>query len=1245
MVNIIKQLWLICTLIALASLALLLSDLEQRPHYSQSELKTYPAIAIMQITSTNLLDSHVKGVVDRLQEAGFLAPDKKNLHIFNPQSDISTANAIASELANGPYEIIITSSTIALQVFANANRTSQKKHVFGAVTNPYTTGVGITGPEPTQHPPYLAGVGTFQPVKAAVRLAHEMNPELQRLGVVWNSSEQSSEACLIEARAITAELNINLIEAIATNTSEVYEATQSLIAKKVDAIWIGGDVVATASIDLIIKLATQAGIPVFTNDPTDADKGAIFGLGADYATVGKHTANIAIAILNGASPGSFRIDNDVPELLKINNNAIKKFHSKWKVTAGAKATLTKQNDLFLQNNRPIAPPGKSWHIGLSYIVPAPIFDYAIQGFKDGLADLGFIEGKNIEITIQHANGDLSFLPQATTNLVQLKPDLLVAMSTPSLGSAIAHSNGMNIVFGIVSAPLEAGAGKSFDNHLPNVTGIVQMIPTEELFDWTQKLFPKLKRIGVLYNPSEANSVKEVADIRAILNRRGIELETVAVNTTSEVPENILGLLARKVDLVFAIADNTIANGMPAIIRAAQQQNIPVIGEDIALMGSGALFSCAPGPYSDGRDIAELAARVLLGQSPAEIPITPGKKNELTVDLTALQRAGIKPPIDLLQRADRFFNVRSSDESPAKIVLVNLVDNPLLTKSIDGVKAGIIEMGLREGRDFQLKQYSAQGDITLLPQMFDRAVLEKPDVIVTVTTPALIAGVRKNLPVPLVFTVSSNPLDLKLFKQGRPPNITGIHDDPPLDQVLAMAKKANPQLTSVGILYDAAESNSLISVERLRTAGKTQKIQILEATVNTVSDMKSATQSLIQRGASAIILSADNLVSTGFPAILQAARHSNIPIFTTDIDLVEMGADGGVGDNYFEWGRHSGHQVAKVIAGIPPSELPIQPNPTQIRIEPKTSLINTNKAHKPWKVRMVLYSETEFAERSREGMLDAFKNSGLKEGRDFELRSFNAQGDISTLSSIMTNIRSEQVDLLMLVSTPTLQAALRNAGDNTRIVFSGVGDAVKAGAGKTESEHRPNVSGITTRSPFNGMARIIKETLPGVRRVGTLFTPGEINSVLYKDWFKAALEKQGIELLAIPVTSSTDIAQSAIELTQNDIQVVAQIVDNLTRPGFALIARKAEEKNLPVYVFDTNQMQNGGVIALARDYYDAGLEAGGVAVSVLQGKNLQEIPFKNTSTEKFVINKTLAQRYQLTISAENLQKATFYPSTP
>ncbi len=284
--------------------------------------------------------------------------------------------------------------------------------------------------------------------------------------------------------------------------------------------------------------------------------------------------------------------------------------------------------------------------------------------------------------------------------------------------------------------------------------------------------------------------------------------------------------------------------------------------------------------------------------------------------------------DLKQRQTR-------ENKTAVVAIITLIENRLLDDAIAGVEAGLIESGLTLGKDYTVKKYSAQGEIGQLPQIVDAVILEKPDVIVTVTTPALLAAAAKVNDIPLVFTVASDPYKLQIFKEGKKPaNICGVHDNPPVGRLLKMAARCNQNLTKAGIVYDAAQINSLISVERLRAAGKEQHIHILEATASSVSDLGTAAQSLIQRGAEAFILSADNLILTGFPVILKVTKGAGIPVYVTEPDFVSQGASGAIGDNYYEWGKQSGQMAAKVLTGVPPSDLSVTETKNQYVIEPK-----------------------------------------------------------------------------------------------------------------------------------------------------------------------------------------------------------------------------------------------------------------------------------------------------------------------
>ena len=934
--NVLKNIWLGLVLITAASLLLLLSDLGRRQgHAGRSEPQALPRLAVMQWASTGLLDNTVAGITEGLGQQGYEDGRTATIRFFNASGDPTTGNMMARELVGGSYDMILTASTLAMQAVANANRDGRIVHLFGGVTDPYGAGVGITGPEPHQHPPHLLGVGTFQPVESAIRIAHRMNPKLRQLGVVWNSSEDNSEACVKIAREICKELGITLIEAIANNTSEVPEAVRSLLVRGAEAIWVGGDVVAIASINAIVSASRAAGIPVFSNDPTDIKHGVLFGLGASYQQVGMAVGELGGKILRGADPATFGVRNMVPEVLVLNESLAAELPD-WTITDSMREQAAATQAPIHQPPR--SPEvGRHYVAGILYVGPHPVFETATKGIRQALQHAGFIEGENLTLHVTHTNDDMSMLPQVIQRLVDRNPDILIPLSTPCLAAVLAAVKDIPTVFGIVSSPLEAGAGESFEDHLPHVTGAVWTAPAPRAFEWISMLFPQARKLGLIYNPAHANSRQERDRIADLCKQHGLTLVERNLSTPAEITTVMQSLLQASPDVVFGMGDNTLVSSFAALVNSSRQAGIPLVADDNSLMGTGALFSIGASPLLEGRHTGQLAARVLLGEDPAKIPFMPSAEVETAVDMGAAGHLGMKWPVDFLKEADIFHNVHRLNDRPMQIAMINLVQSHLLDRSESGVLRGLRESGLIEGVDFTIRNYNAQGEIVQLTAMLDAARQRNPDLIITITTPAMIAAAHQINDIPIVFTVSSDPVALGIFDaENRPANITGVHDDPPLDQLLEMAMSYDPDLTAVGIVFDPAQPNAVLSVKKLRSASKDRNMKLYEANVTTMTDLVPAVQSLIQRGAGALLLSADNLVSAGFATIHRTAQRAGIPVFVTSTDLVDQGATGAVGDNYEAWGAQAGRMAAKVLAGVPPTALPLEITREQEVLAPKSN---------------------------------------------------------------------------------------------------------------------------------------------------------------------------------------------------------------------------------------------------------------------------------------------------------------------
>jgi ABC-type uncharacterized transport system substrate-binding protein len=263
---------------------------------------------------------------------------------------------------------------------------------------------------------------------------------------------------------------------------------------------------------------------------------------------------------------------------------------------------------------------------------------------------------------------------------------------------------------------------------------------------------------------------------------------------------------------------------------------------------------------------------------------------------------------------------------------------------------------------------------------------------------------------------------------------------------------------------------------------------------------------------------------------------------------------------------------------------------------------------------------------------ALTDGKLTEGKDFTLKVFNAQGDISTLNSIAGSVGNENWDLVFVTSTPTIQLLAKKL-PHVKMVFTNVGDPLAAGLGKSFEDHLPNISGISTMSDFDGMIRLIQTIHPATRTVGTVFTPAEVNSVAYRDRLEKSAKKVGIELISVPANTATEVLDAANSLVSRRINAFCQISDNLTGSCSAAILKVSLSSKVPYYGFVTQQLAQGALAVCARDYFQAGVEAGVMGLEVLSGKNPGKIPYKYVEKTEYVINEEVARILNIPIAKE------------
>ena len=340
MVEILRRLGLGLLLICLSAAVLLYTDRGTRLSARQARPKDRPLrIALVQHTTLAALDDGARGAVERLAERGFRDGERIRISHFNAEGDLGTANTIAKAVTGGDYDLIISISTPSLQTIANANRSGAKTHhVFGVVTDPAGAGVGVNPENPAEHPPYMTGYGSMQPVDQTFMIARRMYPGLKRVGLVWNAAEANSLAQTRFARKVTADMGIELIEANAENTTAVIEAASSLFSRGIDALWISGDITVSSASDSLIVSARRSGIPVFTSIPPRILQGALFDLGSDFLEVGHTIGDLAAKVLGGANPADIPVKNLVPIRFLYNELVLPGLKATWQIPDDLRAT-------------------------------------------------------------------------------------------------------------------------------------------------------------------------------------------------------------------------------------------------------------------------------------------------------------------------------------------------------------------------------------------------------------------------------------------------------------------------------------------------------------------------------------------------------------------------------------------------------------------------------------------------------------------------------------------------------------------------------------------------------------------------------------------------------------------------------------------------------------------------------------------------------------------------------------------
>lgn len=282
------------------------------------------------------------------------------------------------------------------------------------------------------------------------------------------------------------------------------------------------------------------------------------------------------------------------------------------------------------------------------------------------------------------------------------------------------------------------------------------------------------------------------------------------------------------------------------------------------------------------------------------------------------------------------------------------------------------------------------------------------------------------------------------------------------------------------------------------------------------------------------------------------------------------------------------------------------------------------ADKPYVIGIFQSVDSPTANEVRRGILQAFTEAGLRDGDEIIVRIRIANNDILEVQRIARELVAENVDMIMPLSTQSLQAAIL-AARRTPIVFSSVAVPFLVGAGRSADNHLGHVTGVASTGPVGRTMALIREVLPGARRVGSLWTPSEINSEFYLDLARDSAAELGLEIVAVPVASSHEIPRSLQVLLNEKVDVLFPMSDNTINTSFDIVGRAAEENSLPLFASFLRSVEFGACAALGYDFFDMGLKAGRIAVRVMNGESPGRIPIQAMDEVRLYVNPAAAEK--------------------
>jgi putative ABC transport system substrate-binding protein len=301
-----------------------------------------------------------------------------------------------------------------------------------------------------------------------------------------------------------------------------------------------------------------------------------------------------------------------------------------------------------------AQPRKPARVGYLAAVSAVADAPRLEAFRQGLRDLGYVEGQNLVIEYRHEGSGFERLPDLAADLVRQKPDVLVAVTTNAALAMRKVTSTIPIVFMGVTDPVVAGLVESLSRPGGNTTGITNIaaVLTGKRLELLKATLPGLSRVAVLWDPQAPGSVPQWQESQLRAREPGLQLHSMEVSSVDAYEAAFREAVEARNTAVWVTLNPLANSNQKRIGDLAVAYRLPSICARSDYAENGCMMAYGPGYGTEGRDGARYVDRILRGARPADLPVEQPMKFELVVNLLTAQKLGLAIPPSVLYQADK-----------------------------------------------------------------------------------------------------------------------------------------------------------------------------------------------------------------------------------------------------------------------------------------------------------------------------------------------------------------------------------------------------------------------------------------------------------------------------------------------------------------------------------------------------------------------------------------------------------------